>query len=107
MKAAFETFVRDLSHLREGQQTILVLRDLAPGRRKYFAQNVLATVSTDPGAATEWQPLRVRSTVGSVFPGQWYVKIIRVLPSRIPGTPYTNAYEAMHRAWAHLLCDRS
>lgn len=106
MADAYETFVRTLSDLREGRQTILVLRDLTPGRRKYFAQHVLATVSSGPGSGAGLRPLTVRSMVGNVFPGQWYVKVIQVLPSRVPGAPYTNLYEAMHTAWAHLLRER-
>lgn len=103
MADAYETFVRALTDLREGRRTILVLRDLTPGRRKYFAQNALAVVARAPGADADWRPLVVRSMVGNVFPGQWYVKVIQILPSRIPGTPYTNAYDAMDTAWAHLL----
>ncbi len=107
MAEAYETFVRDLSDLHEGRQTILVLRDLTPGRRKYFAQHVLAMVSREPGSGAEWRPLTVRSMVGNVFPGQWCVKVIQVLPSRVPGTPYTNVYDAMDSAWAHLVGDSS
>ncbi len=103
MAEAYETFVRDLSDLREGRQAILVLRDLTSGRRKYFAQHVLAMVSREPGSGADWRPLTVRSMVGNVFPGQWYVRVIQVLPSRVPGAPYTNIYDAMHNAWAHLL----
>lgn len=107
MADAYETFVRTLSDLHEGGRTILVLRDLTPGRRKYLAQNVIATVSRDPGSAADWRPLTVRSMVGNVFPGQWYVRVIQVLPSRIPGTPYMNAYDAMASAWAHLVREDS
>ncbi len=107
MADAYETFVRALSDLHEGRRTILVLRDLTPGRRKYFAQHVLATVARDPGSGADWRPLTVRSMVGNVFPGPWSVQVIQVLPSRIPGTPYMNAYDAMDNAWAHLVREGS
>jgi hypothetical protein len=107
MADVYETFVRALSDLHEGRRAILVLRDLTPGRRKYFAQHVLATVARDPASGGEWRPLRVRSMVGNVFPGRWYVRGIQVLPPLIPGAPYMNAYDAMDNAWAHLVRDGS
>lgn len=107
MADAYETFVRALSDLHEGRRAILVLRDLTPGRRRYFAQHVLATVARAAASGGEWRPLRVRSMVGNVFPGPWYVRVIRVLPSRIPGAPYMNAYDAMDKAWAHLVREGS
>jgi len=96
---AYETFVRDLSDLREGHEILLVLRDLTPGRRKYFAENVVAVVSREAGPDGESRPLKVRSMVGNVFPGDWYVKIAEVLPQRVPGTPYSNALDAIKEAW--------
>jgi len=103
MGLAYQTFARDLADLRTGAETILVLRDLTPGRRKYFAQNVIAVVSTESDPTGESRPLIVRSPVGNVFPGNWYVRIIRTLPQRVPGLPYTSAFEAMQAAWGDLL----
>jgi hypothetical protein len=100
---AYETFVRDLSDLREGHETLLVLRDLTPGRRKYFAQNVVAVACREPDPEGESRPLKVRSAVGNVFPGEWYVKITEILPQRVPGTPYTNAFDAIREAWGRSL----
>lgn len=94
--ARFETFVRDLSDLREGEETGLVLRDLAPGRRKYLARNVVGVVTSDPVPGSE--PLRVRSAVGNVLPGERYVRVLRPLPQRLPGRPYGDVHEALHRA---------
>ncbi len=62
MPEAFETFIRDPSDLVDGEETVLVLRDLTPGRRKYFAQNVVAIVSHSP------RPSRDSSLFGS---GPW------------------------------------
>ena len=97
---AFETFVRNVGDLHEGQPTVLVLRDLSPGRRKYFAQNVIGVVSRAPDPAGQAEPLRVRSMVGNVIPGDWYVTVTELLPSRVPGTPYTSAFDALQAAWS-------
>jgi hypothetical protein len=98
--ARFETFVRNIADLPEGRATFLVLRDLAPGRRKYFAQNVVAVVARADHPQDDFHPLIVRSMVGNPYPGQWWVKVLESLPQRVPGTPYSNAFEAMERAWA-------
>lgn len=99
----FQTFVRDIADLREGQPTILVLRDLTPGRRKYFARNVVAIVARDFSDEDGFNPLIVRSMVGNEFPGPWWVKVLEPLPQRVPGEPYGNAFEAMEKAWADRL----
>ena len=99
MVAGYETFVRDLADLREGRRTPLVLRDLAPGRRKYFAQHVVAVVSREAAPDGRSRPLIVRSAVGNRFPGEWHVTIVEALPSRTPGAPYQDASAALHAAW--------
>lgn len=92
----FETFVRDLADLREGEETALALRDLAPGRRKYLARHVVAAVTR--GRADGSEPLRVRSVVGNVVPGDWHVRVVRPLPQALPGEPYSDVTEALGRA---------
>lgn len=91
-----ETFVRDVADLRPGEEIGLALRDLRPGRGKYLARHVVAVVTREPAPGAE--PLRVRSSVGNVIPGAWYVRVVRPLPQRLPGQPYTDAYEALRRA---------
>lgn len=98
----FETFVRDISDLRDGHPALLVLRDLRPGRRKYTAQNVIAVVSQEPGRG-RWAPLQVRSAVGNRFPGRWHVQVLEVLPQRVPGAPYSNCFDAMEEVWGEEL----
>ncbi len=95
-KPRFETFVREVSDLRVGEEIGLALRDLAPGRRKYLARHVVGVVTRERSEGTE--PLRVRSTVGNVVPGEWHVRVVRPLPQRLPGEPYSDAYEALKRA---------
>lgn len=98
---AYQTFVRDAADLKEDQETILVLRSLAPGRRKYFARNVVGVVVRTPSGDSH--PLVVRSIVGNRLPGDRYVRIVRSLPQRVPGTPYKSAFEALQQAWGKLL----
>lgn len=99
----FETFVRDIADLREGRPTILVLRDLTPGRRKYFARHFVAVVARDGNPEDDFHLLVVRSMVGNQYPGPWWVKVLESLPQRVPGAPYANAFEAMEHAWAKAL----
>ncbi len=98
MAAGYETFVRDLADLREGRPVVLVLRDLTPGRRKYFAQHVVAVVGRGPSPDDQHPPLRVRSAAGNCFPGEWHVRIVEVLPARVPGVPYADARAALAAA---------
>ncbi len=97
---AYETFVPDPSALREGEELLLVLRDLTPGRHKYLATHARAVLSRLPAADGRSRPLTVRSMVGNVAPGPWHVTIREILPARIPGEPYTNAFTALREAWA-------
>lgn len=92
----YETFVRDPADLSEGEH-VLVLRDLRPGRRKYFASHARIRLSRTPGEGTVG--LRVRSMVGNVVPETWFVFVLEALPQRIPGTPYSNAFDALREAW--------
>jgi hypothetical protein len=109
MAEGYETFVRDLADLHEGREVPLVLRDLRPGRHKYFARNVVGVVTAAGGdtgvgsdaadGAGDWAPLVVRSAAGHRFPGAWRVRIVRVLPTTAPGAPYKDAYAALRAAW--------
>lgn len=101
--ADYETFVRDLQHLRVGRKSLLTLRSLRPGRGKYLATNCVARVAAEPRAG--WDRLIVRSAVGLRYPGSYWVRIVEELPSLIPGAPYEDAYEALQRTWADRLDD--
>lgn len=99
MTEAYETFIRDDADLAEGRETVLVLRNLRPGRRKYLGRNVVGVVTRTPDPSGESYPLRVRSMVGNLIPGEWYVRIVEALPQRVPGAPYSSAFDALQRAW--------
>jgi hypothetical protein len=99
--ADYETFVRDLAHLRVGRKTVLTLRSLAPGRGKYLATNVVARVAEAPSTGT--QRLRVRSAVGHRYPQSYHVEILETLPLLIPGKPYDDAYQLLQDVYADRL----
>ena len=50
MAEEYEAFVRDRDHAVSGNQVVLTLRDLTPGRHKYKGINVRAVISEAPVA---------------------------------------------------------
>jgi hypothetical protein len=91
----FEAFIARLDQVRDDVDIALVLRDLTPGRRKYLAQNVVARISHEPDCPEGYVALRVRSPVGREISGPWWVRIVRVLPARLPGSAYSSADKAL------------
>jgi hypothetical protein len=94
-EAGYETFVRDPREMHPDRDLALVLRELAPGRRKYLAQNVIARVVCADTRPPGFAPLRMRTAVGNVVPGPWWVRVQTVLPARLPGAPYTSVFDAL------------
>lgn len=94
----WETFVRRPGELKEGAAIPLVLRDLSPGRRKYCMRHVLALVSRQEDDLSRMDELRVRTVVGVLLQENWSVKIIKDLPTEIPGEPYRDFYAALKSA---------
>lgn len=97
MKKEFETFVRRIEDLREGEETPLVIRDLAQGHKKYGARYVRATLSKDLKKFPEGDILWVRSTVGNKYPSPYALKITGELPDLVPGAPYDDVFAALKR----------
>ncbi len=97
-KQIWETFLRRPGDLIEEVETPMVLRDLAPGRKKYRMRHVVATVSHRPEESTSMDELRVRTVVGVLLPETWGVRIIRELPTELPGRPYHDFYQALRGA---------
>lgn len=95
-RQTWETFVRRPGDLREGIETPMVLRDLTPGKHKYRMRHVVAVLSRDPRETEDL--LRVRTVVGVLLPETWGLKIIRALPTELPGRPYHDFYDALRRA---------
>lgn len=93
MQSEYETFVRDHARILSGQEVVLTLRDLAPGRKKYRGVNVRGVVSRPPRAG---EPLLwLRSVVGLRDPEPCSVRIAEELPDSFSATPYSDFFEAM------------
>lgn len=95
MSKEYESFVRDRAHAVSGQEVVLSLRDLTPGRKKYRGLNVRGVVSQPPkpGEPLLW----IRSVVGVRESEPCSIRIIEELPEVIPGAPYTGFFEALKK----------
>ena len=71
------TFVGKLEDLPQGEEIELLIKDLAPGRRKYDAHYVRALVSSDPEQLPESDVLWIRGWVGVLYPQPWAIRITR------------------------------
>lgn len=96
----WETFVRRPGDVKEGVEVPMVLRDLTPGRSKYQMRHVVAVLSRNPGETPSIDRLRVRTVVGVLLEETWGVRIVRDLPTELPGRPYHDFYEALRNAAA-------
>ncbi len=94
----WETFLRRPGDLREGVETPLVLRALNPGRNKYAMRHAVAVASRKPEEMENMDLLYVRTVVGVRLPETWGVRIVRDLPTELPGRPYHDFYEALAKA---------
>ena len=99
-KQSWETFLRRSGDLREGVEMPMALRDLAPGKKKYQMRHVVAVVSRKPEEMVSMDQLKIRTVVGVLLPETWGVKIVRDLPTELPGRPYHDFYEALRKASA-------
>lgn len=97
-KQIWETFVRRPDDLKDGVEMPMVVRDLTPGREKYRMRHVVAVASRNPEAAASMDLLRVRTVVGLLLDETWGVRILRELPTELPGRPYHDFYEALRNA---------
>ncbi len=76
-KKEYLTFVGKLEDLLQGEDIELLVKDLAPGRRKYDAHYVRALVSNDPQELPEADVLWIRGWVGVLYPKPWAIRITR------------------------------
>ncbi len=79
MKKEYDTFVENLSHLAEGKEIDLTIRDLNPGRHKYESHYVKAILSSFPDQLTGSDILWIRFPLGFLHSKPWGIKIINVL----------------------------
>ena len=96
----WETFVRRPGDLQEGVETPLVLRDLTPGRKKYGVRHVVAILSRKADKSAGMDRLQARTVVGILLPETWGVKILRDLPTELPGQTYRDFFAALRAAAA-------
>lgn len=96
MTKEYETFARDSARLLSGNEVVMTLRDLTPGRKKYRGLNVRGVVTRPPrpGEPVLW----IRSVVGNRDAQPCSVRIIQELPEAFRGVPYSDFFEAMERA---------
>ena len=97
-KRVWETFVRNQEQLKEGVPIPLFLIDLAPGRRKYGLRHAVVVIDRRPEAFADGDTLWVRTSVGVRLSTPYAMRIVRELPSELPGTGYHDAFEALHIA---------
>jgi hypothetical protein len=96
----WETFLRRPSDLKEGVETAMVLRDVRPGKKKYQMCHVIAIVSRKPEDMVAMDLLRVRTVVGILLGETWGIRILKDLPTELPGIPYHDFFEALRKASA-------
>lgn len=96
MANEFETFVRNPARMLSGNEVVLSLRDLTPGRRKYRGSNVRAVVSRPPrtGEPILW----IRSVVGVKDPRPCSVRIVEELSETFTATAYSDFFDVMEKA---------
>jgi len=97
MSQEYVTFVRRLSQLSEGKQTLFI-KDLTPGPRKYDTKLVRAELSKAPSKLADGQTLWVRSETGYLYPQPWSIKILEELPPYVAGQPWQDVFAAMRQA---------
>jgi len=96
-KRVWETFVRNREQLKEGAPIPLILVDLAPGPRKYALRHAVVVIGR-PGAFPEGDTLWVRTPVGVRLSSPYAMRVVRELPSELPGVGYHDVFEALRAA---------
>ncbi len=77
VKKEYLTFVGKLEDLPQGEEVEILVRDLAPGRRKYDAHYVRALLARDADKMPDADVLWIRGWVGVLYPQPWAIKITR------------------------------
>ncbi|TMB03997.1 MAG: hypothetical protein E6J64_13570 [Deltaproteobacteria bacterium] len=97
-KRDWETFVRSPAQLEEGVPIPLVLVDLTPGPRKYSLRHAVVVIDRRQDALPGADVLWVRTPVGVKLSTPYAMRIVRELPSELPGVGYRDAFEALRVA---------
>jgi hypothetical protein len=88
MAKEWVVFVTRIEDLQEGQESVLTIRDLSPGPKKYNAKVVRAVLSRHPDGLPEADTLWVRSWTGRLYPQPWAIKILTEAGDYIAGRPH-------------------
>jgi hypothetical protein len=85
-KKEYDTFVDKPEDLPEGEEVLIVIRELAPDnpRKKYLSRYVKAKVSKEPEKVPDWDILRLRSTRGLWYPQVMAIKITEEMAEYLP-----------------------
>jgi hypothetical protein len=90
MLKTYQTFIANQQDIPESKETVLVIKDLSPGPRKYDALRVKAIIHKSGEPQPEEDKLLVRSEVGVLQDYQWRMRILEKLPDLIPIPPYSD-----------------
>jgi hypothetical protein len=88
MSKEWVIFVSRMEDLAEDKESVLTIRDLTPGPRKYNAKVVKALVSSKPETIPDADVLWVRSWIGHLHPRPLAIKIMEEVGDYIPGIPH-------------------
>jgi hypothetical protein len=88
MSKEWVIFVSRMEDLADDRESVLTIRDLSPGPRKYNAKVVRARVSSMPENIPDGEVLWVRSWIGHLHPEPWAIRIIEEVGDYIPGIPH-------------------
>ena len=95
MSKEWVIFVSNEDDLIEGRESVLTIRDLSSGQKKYNAKVVRAEVSHKPETFARADVLWVRSWNGSLYPQPWAIRIIEEAGDYIPGIPHGETLRLM------------
>ena len=96
-KKEYEIFVQNIQEkLPEGKETVITIKDLTPGPRKYENRIVKAIVSRSLEKLPDGDILRVRSWTGIPYPEPWAIKIVEEVGELLDGVPHG---ETLNRKW--------
>lgn len=94
MKREYVTFVRRISDLGEGKQTLFI-KDLSPGPRKYDTKLVRAELTRRAESRPDGDILWIRSETGYLYPQPWAISILEELPPHVPGQPWQDVFASL------------
>jgi hypothetical protein len=90
MGKEYVAYVRDPQQVPQGQEMLLVVRDLTPGSRKYDARVVKAILSETAPGSKKSDIIFLRSGTGILDPKPRGIKIVKEMGTSLPGPPYSD-----------------